>query len=183
MLSPEPRDLPLPPYDTRLPQRVSSSSPAAAPPSRLTRAGASRAWLSSARYTKACLSLRRARRADGAAVTGPVARFARQIAGHGYVAAAPSSYHDFAGPEPLAYDGPGTDRGNEWKVQKTLASYDADAKASVDLLLSLPTCTGRIGVTGSMRPPRDGSERGSRPDSHPSPLFCDAELTPLSQCV
>lgn len=42
-------------------------------------------------------------------VTGPVARFARQIAGHGYLVAAPSSYHEFTGPEPLAYDGPGTD--------------------------------------------------------------------------
>jgi hypothetical protein len=51
-------------------------------------------------------------------VTGPVARFARQIAGQGYIVAAPSSYHDFAGPEPLAYDGPGTDQGNEWKVMK-----------------------------------------------------------------
>lgn len=51
-------------------------------------------------------------------VTGPVARFARQIAGQGYIVAAPSSYHDFTGPEPLAYDVPGTDQGNEWKVTK-----------------------------------------------------------------
>ena len=51
-------------------------------------------------------------------VTGPVARFARQIAGQGYIVAAPSSYHDFTGPEPLAYDVPGTDAGNEWKVKK-----------------------------------------------------------------
>jgi dienelactone hydrolase len=52
------------------------------------------------------------------AVTGPVARFARQIAGQGYIVAAPSSYHEFTGPEPLAYDVPGTDAGNEWKVKK-----------------------------------------------------------------
>ncbi len=51
-------------------------------------------------------------------VTGPVARFARQIAGQGYIVAAPSSYHDFTGPEPLAYDVPGTDQGNEWKIAK-----------------------------------------------------------------
>lgn len=51
-------------------------------------------------------------------VTGPVARFARQIAGQGYIVAAPSSYHDFTGPEALAYDVPGTDQGNEWKVKK-----------------------------------------------------------------
>ncbi|KAI1479516.1 hypothetical protein K445DRAFT_320490 [Daldinia sp. EC12] len=81
-------------------------------------------------------------------VTGPVARFARQIAGQGYIVAAPSSYHDFTGPEALAYDGPGTDQGNEWKVKKTLSSYDVDSHKAVDYLLSLPTCTGRIGSTG-----------------------------------
>ncbi|KAM7187223.1 putative Carboxymethylenebutenolidase [Naviculisporaceae sp. PSN 640] len=81
-------------------------------------------------------------------VTGPVARFARQIAGQGYIVAAPSSYHDFTGPEPLAYDVPGTDQGNEWKVVKTLESYDEDSYKTVDYLLSLPTCTGRIGTTG-----------------------------------
>ncbi|KAK3387431.1 Alpha/Beta hydrolase protein [Podospora didyma] len=81
-------------------------------------------------------------------VTGPVARFARQIAGQGYIVAAPSSYHDFIGPEPLAYDVPGTDKGNDLKVAKTLESYDADSYATVDYLLTLPTCTGRIGTTG-----------------------------------
>ncbi|ROT43567.1 alpha/beta-hydrolase [Sodiomyces alkalinus F11] len=81
-------------------------------------------------------------------VTGPVARFARQIAGQGYIVAAPSSYHDFTGPEALAYDGPGTDKGNAWKVEKTLESYDEDSRRTVDYLLSLPTCTGLIGSTG-----------------------------------
>ncbi|VBB83640.1 Putative Carboxymethylenebutenolidase [Podospora comata] len=81
-------------------------------------------------------------------VTGPVARFARQIAGQGYIIAAPSSYHDFTGPEPLAYDVPGTDQGNEWKITKTLESYDEDVTQTVSYLLSLPTCTGRLGATG-----------------------------------
>ncbi|KAI1435614.1 dienelactone hydrolase [Xylaria sp. CBS 124048] len=81
-------------------------------------------------------------------VTGPVARFARQIAGQGYIVAAPSSYHDFTGPEALAYDVPGTDQGNEWKIKKTLQSYDEDSYKTVDYLLSLPTCTGLIGTTG-----------------------------------
>ncbi|KAG5663824.1 hypothetical protein KAF25_006409 [Fusarium avenaceum] len=81
-------------------------------------------------------------------VTGPVARFARQIAGQGYIVAAPSSYHDFTGPEPLKYDAEDTDRGNRFKIEKTLESYDADSYATVDYLLSLPTCTGRIGATG-----------------------------------
>jgi carboxymethylenebutenolidase len=81
-------------------------------------------------------------------VTGPVARFCRQIASHGYVCAAPSSYHEFTGPDPLPYDVPGTDRGNAWKVEKRVAAYDEDAALAVDHLLALPSCTGRVGATG-----------------------------------
>lgn len=47
-----------------------------------------------------------------------MARFARQICGQGYIVAAPSSYHEFTGPEPLAYDVAGTDAGNEYKIKK-----------------------------------------------------------------
>lgn len=81
-------------------------------------------------------------------MTGPVARFARLIAGQGYIVAAPSSYHEFTGPEALAYDVPGTDSGNEWKITKKLAAYDEDAELSVTTLLSLKTCNGRVGATG-----------------------------------
>jgi carboxymethylenebutenolidase len=81
-------------------------------------------------------------------VTGPVARFCRQIASHGYICAAPSSYHEFTGPAALAYDGPGTDQGNDWKVAKELSAYDEDATLSIDALLAIKTCTGRIGTTG-----------------------------------
>jgi len=81
-------------------------------------------------------------------VTGPVARFARQIASQGYIVAAPSSYHEFTGPEALAYDGPGTDKGNEWKITKTVEAYDEDATLSIDTLLALETCNGRVGATG-----------------------------------
>ncbi|KAG8530267.1 uncharacterized protein KY384_004768 [Bacidia gigantensis] len=84
----------------------------------------------------------------GSMLTGPVTRFARQIAGHGYIVAAPSTYHEFTSPAPLAYDGPGTDAGNAWKAEKALSAYDEDATLTVDLLLSLPTCTGAIGATG-----------------------------------
>jgi hypothetical protein len=82
-------------------------------------------------------------------VTGPVARFARQIASQGYIVAAPSSYHEFTGPEALAYDGPGTDKGNEWKITKTVEAYDEDATLSIDTLLALETCNGRVGATGT----------------------------------
>jgi carboxymethylenebutenolidase len=62
--------------------------------------------------------------------------------------AAPSSYHEFTGPEPLAYDGPGTDKGNAWKIEKKVSAYDEDATLSIDTLVALETCNGRIGATG-----------------------------------
>lgn len=81
-------------------------------------------------------------------MTGPVERFARQIASHGYLVAAPSSYHEFHDSSALAYDGPGTDAGNEWKIAKKLSAYDEDAKLAVDALVGHKNCTGRIGTTG-----------------------------------
>eukprot|EP01117_Protostelium_nocturnum_P015233 TRINITY_DN5882_c0_g1_i1.p1 TRINITY_DN5882_c0_g1~~TRINITY_DN5882_c0_g1_i1.p1 ORF type:complete len:281 (+),score=83.86 TRINITY_DN5882_c0_g1_i1:87-845(+) len=81
-------------------------------------------------------------------VTGPVARFARQIASQGYICAAPSSFHEFEGPEPLPYDNEGTDKGNKYKIEKELESYDRDCSLTIELLLSLSTCTGKIGATG-----------------------------------
>ncbi|EIW86664.1 dienelactone hydrolase [Coniophora puteana RWD-64-598 SS2] len=81
-------------------------------------------------------------------VTGPVERFAGQIASHGYVVACPSSYHEFAGPEPLSYDTEGTDKGNDYKIQKTIAAFDEDATLAIDLLVSHPNCNGRIAATG-----------------------------------
>ncbi|PNP51362.1 hypothetical protein THARTR1_08012 [Trichoderma harzianum] len=86
------------------------------------------------------------RRFPGVAVFSEI--YQGKIAGQGYIVAAPSSYHDFTGPEPLAYDVEGTDKGNAWKIEKTLASYDEDSYKTVDYLLSLPTCTGKIGTTG-----------------------------------
>ncbi|KAK9447507.1 Alpha/Beta hydrolase protein [Limtongia smithiae] len=81
-------------------------------------------------------------------VTGPVARFARNIAAQGYIVAAPCVYHNFTSFEPLAYDTEGTDKGNLYKIEKPLESYDEDNTLAVDYLVSLPTCTGRVGATG-----------------------------------
>lgn len=81
-------------------------------------------------------------------MTGPVARFARQIASHGYIVAATSSYHEFTSPDALAYDNEGTNKGNAWKIEKKVESYDEDATIAVDHLLSMKTCTGTIGATG-----------------------------------
>ena len=66
-------------------------------------------------------------------VTGPVARLGRQIAGHGYIVAAPSSYHEFTSPEPLAYDGPGTDAGNDFKIKKVLHRSSARNPLNVNV--------------------------------------------------
>lgn len=81
-------------------------------------------------------------------VTGPVERFAGQIASQGYVVACPSSFHEFQGPEAIPYDVEGTDRGNNYKIEKEVSAYDEDATLSIDLLSSLENCTGRIAATG-----------------------------------
>ncbi|CCM01948.1 uncharacterized protein FIBRA_04021 [Fibroporia radiculosa] len=89
-------------------------------------------------------------------VTGPVERFAGQIASQGYIVACPSSFHEFEGPDPISYDTEGTDRGNKYKIEKEVAAYDEtislvfvkDATLSIDLLCSLKNCNGRIASTG-----------------------------------
>jgi len=81
-------------------------------------------------------------------VTGPVERFAGQIASQGFVVACPSIYHEFEGPEPIPYDTEGTDRGNAYKIEKKLDAYDEDATLTIDLLVSLQNCNGRIAATG-----------------------------------
>ncbi|KAK8850479.1 hypothetical protein IAR55_004397 [Kwoniella newhampshirensis] len=81
-------------------------------------------------------------------VTGPVERFGGNIASEGYIVALPSSFHEFEGPEAIPYDTEGTDRGNKYKVEKTVEAYDEDATLAIDLLASLPNCTGRIASTG-----------------------------------
>jgi carboxymethylenebutenolidase len=82
-------------------------------------------------------------------VTGPIQRAARRLASRGYIVAAPEVYHEF---EPagcaLAYDKDGTDKGNRYKVEKELAAYDADARAAIAHLVSLPYCNGRLGSMG-----------------------------------
>ncbi len=82
-------------------------------------------------------------------ITGPIRRTAAMLAGHGYVVAAPEIYHEL---EPagtvLAYDQAGADRGNAHKTTKELPSYDADARAALDHLKTLDSCTGRLGVMG-----------------------------------
>lgn len=82
-------------------------------------------------------------------MTGPIARTAATIAGKGFVVAVPEVYHEF---EPagtaLAYDKPGTDRGNELKTTKRLEHFDADARAVLEMLQNDAGCTGRLAAMG-----------------------------------
>ncbi len=82
-------------------------------------------------------------------MTGPIARTARMLAGHGYIVAVPEIYHEF---EPLGspfeYDQAGTDKGNRYKIEKEISAYDSDARAALDFLAGLPNCNGRLGAIG-----------------------------------
>lgn len=81
--------------------------------------------------------------------TGPIRRTAALLAGHGYVVGVPEIYHELEEPGTvLPYDQAGSDRGNRDKYEKELSSYDADARAALDHLKSMPECNGRLGVMG-----------------------------------
>ena len=82
-------------------------------------------------------------------ITAPIRRTAAMIAGHGYVVLMPEVYHEFeSAGTVLAYDQSGSDRGNQWKYEKELASYDADTRALIDYVRQRDDCTGAIGALG-----------------------------------
>jgi carboxymethylenebutenolidase len=82
-------------------------------------------------------------------VTGPIRRMAAALAGNGYLVAVPEVYHEFeALGTVLAYDQAGSDRGNELKYAKSLASYDADSDVVARFLVEHERCTGKIGSFG-----------------------------------
>jgi carboxymethylenebutenolidase len=82
-------------------------------------------------------------------VTAPIRRLAALVAGQGYLVAVPEVYHEYEPPGTvLAYDGPGTDRGNALKFAKPVAAYDADATTALDFLAAHPDCTGRLATMG-----------------------------------
>ncbi|MBE7210748.1 MAG: dienelactone hydrolase family protein [Gluconacetobacter diazotrophicus] len=82
-------------------------------------------------------------------VTAPIRRLAAFVAGQGYLVAVPEVYHEYEAPGTvLAYDAPGTERGNALKFGKPVAGFDADARAAVSFLLEHPDCSGRVGAFG-----------------------------------
>ena len=71
--------------------------------------------------------------------TGPIKRMAALLAGHGFVVAVPEIFHELEAPgAQLAYDTAGADRGNQDKVGKPVAAYDADARAVIATSLRIP---------------------------------------------
>lgn len=82
-------------------------------------------------------------------VTGPIRRLAAMIAGQGYVVAVPEVYHEYESlGTVLTYDPSGTDRGNELKITKPVAAFDADARAALAFLAAHPACTGKLATMG-----------------------------------
>jgi carboxymethylenebutenolidase len=82
-------------------------------------------------------------------MTGPIARTAAFIAGHGYFVAVPEVYHEFAeAGEAFEYDTEGTNRGNALKTTKELAAFDSDANALIDSLSNHLACNGKFATMG-----------------------------------
>ncbi len=82
-------------------------------------------------------------------VTEPIRRLAALLAGLGYVVAVPEVYHEY---EPagtaLAYDAPGTERGNALKYTKPVDAFDEDARVALTFLQQHPACSGRLASMG-----------------------------------
>lgn len=71
------------------------------------------------------------------------------VAGRGYLVVAPEIFHDFEAPgAAIPYDDEGTDRGNRYKIEKELQSYDEDRKTALDFIMAHPQCTGAVGTVG-----------------------------------
>jgi carboxymethylenebutenolidase len=82
-------------------------------------------------------------------VTGPIRRIAAFLAGYGFIVLVPEVYHELEPPGTvLNYDKPDTDRGNQHKITKPVASFDSDTRAALDFLNSFQHCTGKLGVMG-----------------------------------
>jgi carboxymethylenebutenolidase len=81
--------------------------------------------------------------------TGPIRRMAAMLAGQGFVVLVPEIFHEL---EPagsvLAYDPPGTERGNHHKIAKTVQAYESDARACLDHLATREDCDGKLLTAG-----------------------------------
>ena len=110
-------------------------------------------------------------------ITGPVRRMAAFLAGNGFLVVAPEVYHEF---EPagtvLAYDKPGTDRGNELKFAKEVSAFDSDARAALNWLAANPDCTGKLGVMGICLGGHLAFRAGMNPDVRATACFYATDI-------
>ena len=81
--------------------------------------------------------------------TEPIRRLATQFAGQGYVVMVPEIYHDHeAAGTVLGYDTVGKDKGNAYKYDTPLTTFDNDARSLLAALREHPQCNGRFGAVG-----------------------------------
>ena len=81
--------------------------------------------------------------------TPPIRRIALQFAGQGYIVMVPEVYHEHEPPGTvLGYEDPGKDKGNAYKWQTKLSTFDNDARVLIAALQKHPSCNGRLGVVG-----------------------------------
>jgi carboxymethylenebutenolidase len=82
-------------------------------------------------------------------VTGPIRRIAALLAGNGFIVAAPEIFHEFEAPGTvLGYDSASADRGNSYKLKKSLGAFDDDIRVVREFLKSHPNSTGKLGSMG-----------------------------------
>jgi carboxymethylenebutenolidase len=82
-------------------------------------------------------------------VTAPMRRLSNFFSGHGYIVYVPEIYHEF---EPLGevfkYNKEDTERGNLYKNEKSVESFDSDTKVTIETLLADSNCSGSLGAFG-----------------------------------
>lgn len=82
-------------------------------------------------------------------VTGPIRRLAARLAGDGFEVLVPEVYHEYEEPgKVLAYDQPGTERGNFLKFEKPVAAFDSDSRALIDWIMARPYPWSSVGTWG-----------------------------------
>jgi carboxymethylenebutenolidase len=110
-------------------------------------------------------------------ITAPVRRMAAFLAGNGFLVVAPEVYHEFEKPGTvLAYDNPGTDRGNELKFAKEVSAFDSDARAALDWLAANPACTGKLGAMGICLGGHLAFRAGMNPDVRATACFYATDI-------
>ncbi len=110
-------------------------------------------------------------------VTAPIRRLGAFLAGTGLVVAMPEIYHDYEAPgTALAYDKPGTDRGNALKTTKPVSGFDGDTRATLDFLAAHPACTGALGAAGVCLGGHLAFRAALQPDVRASACFYPTDL-------